>query len=331
MNVLKSIAVLGATAALITACGGGGSTGSAPPPVDNGSGSRTGTLAIFFSYGGVTVTAQGKSRAPAARTRRPQFITPGIQSLAIYDGTTLIYVANLSLAASQQFATVYANGAYTVSPGTCTNNPTSEVCTLSIRTTVGSHTIDLISYPAAQTAPANGGVPKFTGVISSEGEVVANVSSSVNSTASLTMLGVASNALLSGPDEAVYNSPVQFSYDVWDSTPLQILQPGAYDNGPVTISAVPSGVVTVSQPASFASPPPSPGPQSFTVTCTNPNGGSVSVVLQAGSHPNATYASGLAYSDANYSSGTLDSAQLSCDGQPAIAPITVQSHRLSPR
>ncbi|HEX3549177.1 MAG TPA: hypothetical protein VHT53_02310 [Candidatus Elarobacter sp.] len=329
MNVLRSIAVAGASAVMIVACGGGGGSGS-PPVGAVGSGSGTGLLSISFSYGGVTVTAQSKGRAPASAARRPQFITPGIQSLALYDGSTLIYVANVNLGAQQQFATVYANPAYTVSPGSCTNNPTSEVCTLSIRTTVGSHTIDLISYPLAQTASANGGPPVFTGVISSEGEAVANVQSSVSSTATVTMLGVASNALLSGPDEAPYNSAVQFSYEIWDSTPLQILQPGAYDNGPVTISAVPSGMVTVAAPASFATPPPSPGPQSFTVTCTNPNGGGVSVVLQAGSHPNTTYASGLTYTTSNYASGTLASAELSCDGQPAIVPITAQSHKTSP-
>jgi len=330
MNILKAIAVLGTTAAIVTACGGGGSTGSGSP-VTVTSGPQTGVLSISFSYGGVNITAQGKSRAPASAARRPSFITPGIQSLAVYDGATLIYVANLNLSAQQQFSTVYANSAYTVTPGTCTNNPTTEVCTLAIRAVVGQHTIDLISYPAPQTAGANGGPPAFTGVISSEGETIANVSSNVNSTASVTMLGVASNALLSGPDEAAYNTPVQFSYEIWDSTPLQILQPGAYDNGPVTITAVPGGIVTISPPTSLASPPPSPGPQSFTVTCTNANGGSVSVVLQAGSQPNTPYASGLAHTTSNYSSGTLEEAQLSCDAQPANVPITVQSHRTAPR
>jgi hypothetical protein len=168
-------------------------------------------------------------------------------------------------------------------------------------------------------------------VISSEGGTLVNVRSDLNSTATLTMLGVASNALLSGPDEAGYNTTVQFSYEIWDSTPLQIVQPGAFDNGPVTIATVPNGIATVSAPTSIPSPPASPGPQSFSVTCTNPNGGAVSVVLQAGSHPNTAYGSGLTYTTSNYSSGTLEQAELSCDAQPASAPITVQSHRAAPR
>jgi hypothetical protein len=326
MNVLKTLAALGAAAALTTACGGGGgTTAPAVATTSSGSGSQTGLLAVQFTYGGVAVTAQSKGRAAASATRRPRFITPGLQSLAVYDGATLIYVANVDLAAQQQFTTVYANPAATVSPGSCTNNATTEVCTLSIRAVTGQHAFDLIAYPLPQTAGTNGGPPaRFTGIISSEGEVSANLQSNTNAAATLTMLGVASYALLSGPDEAPNGTPVQFTYEIWDSTPLQIVLPGAFDNGPVTISAVPNGIATVSPQTSLASPAPSPGPQSFTVTCTNPNGGTVTVLLQAGTHPSTAYASNLTYTPANYSSGTLGSATLSCDAVPANYPITVQ-------
>jgi hypothetical protein len=324
MNVLKTLAALGAAAALTTACGGGGGSAAPPAVTSSASGSQTGLLAVQFTYGGVAVTAQSKGRAPAS-ARRPRFITPGLQSLAVYDGATLIYVANVDLTAQQQFTTVYANPADTVSPGSCSNNATTEVCTLSIRAVTGQHAFDLIAYPAPQTAGANGGPPsRFAGIISSEGEVGVTLQSDVTTTATLTMMGVASYALLSGPDEAANGTPVQFTYQIWDSTPLQIVLPGAFDNGPVTISTVPNGIATVSPPTSLASPAPSPGPQTFTVTCTNPNGGAVTVLLQAGSHPSTAYASNLSYSAANYASGTLASTTLSCDALPATYPITVQ-------
>ena len=149
--------------------------------------------------------------------------------------------------------------------------------------------------------------------------------------ASVVMLGVASNGFITGPDEAAYNQTVQFNYQVQDSTPLQIVSPGAYDNGPVTLSASPDAIVTISQPTSFASPAASPGTQTFSVTCVNPNGGGVGLRMLAGAQPNTAYASALTYSDANYSSGELVSAVLSCDSTPATIPVTVESRRVHPR
>jgi hypothetical protein len=329
MQILRTIAALGVTATLMAACGGGGSTGA--PPVGS-SDSGVGKITLSAAFGAVAVTASGKQRSAASGTRRPSFITPGLQSLAIYDGATLIYVANVNLAASPQFTTVYANpdknGRDTVIPGTCTNNSTTETCQLEIDAKPGDHTYDLIAYPGSQTA-APAGPPAFVGVISSEGEVSVKVHPHDTVPASLVMLGVASNAYLAGPDEAANNQTVQFNYQIWDSTPLQILTPGAYDNGPVTISAAPDGVATIAPPTSFASPASSPGTQTFSVTCVNPNGGGAVISLQAGVQPNTSYASGLTYSAANYSAGVLASSVLVCDASPATIPITVQGRKHS--
>jgi hypothetical protein len=327
MNVLRTIAVLSATAVLMTACGGGGRV--APVGTAPESDSGTGRLTLSAAFGGVAIAAAGRQRSPASGPRRPSFITPGLQSLAVYDGTTLVYVANVDLAGSPQFTTVYANPnpRYAVIPAGCTNNATTETCQLEVDAKPGPHAFDLIAYPAPQTAVPGGGPPVFIGVISSEGEVSVKLHPHEVTNASLVMLGVASNAQLSGPDEAAFNQTVQYSYEVRDSTPLQILIPGAYDNGPVTISVLPSDVATVTPPTSFASPASSPGFQTFSVTCVNPNGGLASVLLQANAQPNTSYASQLTYSAANYSSGTLAATTLTCDGSPATLPITVQSHK----
>ena len=328
MQRLRTIAALGAAAALMTACGGGGGTAGAPPAATSDSGS--GLVTLSAAFGAVSVTASGRGRSPASGTRRPSFITPGLQSLAVYDGATLIYVANVNLAASQQFTTVYANpdknGRNTVIPGTCTNNSTTETCQLQIDAKPGPHTFGLIAYPQQQTS-VGGLPPVFIGVISSEGQVAVQVHPHDTLAASLVMLGVASNGFVSGPDEAAYNQTVQFNYQVWDSTLLQIVAPGDYDNGPVTISTSPSGIATIAPPTSFASPAASPGNQTLSVTCTNPNGGAVGILLQAGSQPNTSYASGLTYSVANYSSGLLATATLVCDSSPTTIPITVQGRK----
>ena len=329
MKILRTIAALGVTATLMTACGGGG--GSAPPVGRPQSDSGSGKVTLDAAFGAVAVAASGKRRAPASGTRRPSFITPGLQSLALYDGAVLIYVANVDLSASQQFTTVYENpdhnGRDAVTPGSCTNNTSTETCQLVIEAKPGDHTYGLIAYPGPQTANTGNAPPAFTGVISSEGQVFVTVAPHTTTSASIVMAGVASNAFLSGPEEAAFGQMVQFNYEIEDSTPLQILTPGAYDNGPVTISASPSGIVTITPPTSFDTPASSPGMQTFSVTCTNPSGGAVGLSLQAGTQPNTVYASGLTYSPVNYSSGELASAFLSCDPAPTTIPITVQSHK----
>ena len=329
MQILRTFAALGTTAALLTACGGGGSS-VAPAGTVQQDDSSSGKVTLSAAFGAVSVAASDKRRSPASGPRRPSFITPGLQSLAVYDGATLIWVANVNLSGSQQFTTVYANpdknGRNTVIPGSCTNNSTTETCQLEIDAKPGPHTFGLIAYPGPQTA-APSGPPAFVGVISSEGQVGVQVHPHDTVTASLVMAGVASNAYIAGPDEAAYNQTVQFNYEIEDSTPLQIVTPGAYDNGPVTISASPNNTATITPPTSFDSPTSSPGMQTFSVTCTNPNGGAVGLSLQAGAQPNTSYASGLTYTGLNYSSGLLGFAVLTCDSTPATIPITVQSHK----
>jgi hypothetical protein len=328
MNALRTIAALGASAVLMTACGGGGGR-IAPGVTPESDSSSTGRLTLSAAFGGVAVAAASRQRAPVSGQRRPRFITPGLQSMAVYDSKTLVYVANVDLTAAQQFTTVYANPnpRYAVIPGGCTNNATTETCQLEVDAKPGPHTFDLIAYPVPQTASSDGSPPAFAGVISSEGEVSAQIHPHDVVNASLVMLGVASSASLSGPDEAALNQTVQFTYQVTDSTPLQIVSPGAYDNGPVTLSVVPDGIATVTPPTSFASPASSPGPQTFSVTCVNPNGGTASVVVQANGQPNTPYASQLTYSTLNYSPGTLAIAVLACDSSPATVPIKWQSHK----
>ncbi|HEX3464475.1 MAG TPA: hypothetical protein VHS78_10550 [Candidatus Elarobacter sp.] len=334
---MRTIAALGAAAALMTACGGGTGGAIAPPAaVTADSPSDTGRVTLSAAFGAAAIAASSKQRSPASAPRRPSFITPGLRSLAVYDGATLKYVANVDLTASSpQFTTVYAdpNGKprFNFISGACTNNATTETCQIQIESRPGDHTLGLIAYPVPQTAPSGGGPPAFTGVISSEGQVAVTLHPNETVAASVVMLGVASNGFISGPDEAAYNQTVQFSYQIQDSTPLQIVSPGAYDNGPVTISAAPDGVVTITQPASFASPAASAGTQTFSVTCSSPNGGPVGLRMLAGSQPATAYASALTYSDSNYSSGQLVSAVLNCGSTPATLPVTVESRRMSPR
>ncbi len=248
---------------------------------------------------------------PASSTRRtPKFIAPGTGSFAVYDGTTLVYVANVEFDSQTQFVTVYAAaGPTTVTPGTCTFTSSTSVCALTVTTTVGAHAFDLIAYPGAQTA----GTPQtLTGVISSEGEVSVNLSPGTNPGATLTMDGVADQLLFAGLSEAAYNATVTYGYRIEDSTNEQIVQPGTYDNGPVTITATPSGIVTIA-PNSFTAPPASLGDQNFDVTCVNPNGGAVTITFNVSTQPDTAYASGLTYSTSNYPGATIASIPFTCD------------------
>ena len=128
-----------------------------------------------------------------------------------------------------------------------------------------------------------------------------NLSPGANPAQTLTLLGVADQVIYAGLSEAAYQSVTTYGYRIEDSTNSQIVQPGnAYDNGPVTITASPAGIVTIA-PSSIATPPAAVGDQNFAVTCVNGSGGTVTISFNAGTHPNATYASGLTYSTSNYS------------------------------
>jgi hypothetical protein len=251
-----------------------------------------------------------------------------VSSLAIYDGATLIYVANLALDSTPQFATVYAkSGSTTVAFGSCTLTSSRATCTLTITTTIGQHAFDLIAYPVNQSSASQSTPPVFTGVISSEGEVSATLSPGANPAQTLTMLGVASSVLFAGPANGAYNAASTFGYRIRDSTSSQIVQPGtAYDNGPVTIAAAPSGIVTIN-PSSIVTPPAAVGDQNFDVTCVNASGGSVTISFTAKTSPNTAYASALTYSTSNYAAATIATIPFTCDPSSATIPINVQGGR----
>ena len=327
-------AVLASAIALAACGGGGGTTGAAPaapaPPVLSTATSApqaTGSIPMSISF---------PRHAPSASARAPQYISPGAASMAIYDGATLVYVANLSLDSQNPFTTLYAkSGNTTVTPGTCTFGNTV-TCTLSITTTVGAHSFDVLMYPQQQGGqptsiarkPADTGTPPtFAGVISSEGELAVTVAAGTNPAATLTLLGVADQVLFAGESEAGYNETVTYGYRIEDSTNSQIIQPGsAYDNGPITFTASPTGIVVIT-PSSVSTPPPGVGDQNFTVQCVNSAGGVTNITIGANAHPNTTYADGLTYTSSNYSSGTLATFAFTCDAASGTIPITVQGKR----
>jgi hypothetical protein len=326
---VRSLTVALASAIALTACGGGGSTSAVAPALPI-------AVATTAPQGGATIpmTISIPRRTQSASARAARFLSPGTSALALYDGTTLIYVANLSLDSSTQFTTVFAkSGSTTAAPGACTFTSSTAICNLTITSTVGPHKFDLVAYPGNQgqqpsalqrSVSDTGTPPTFTGVISSEGEISVTLSPGANPGQTLTMLGVASQVLIAGPPTGPYNQGTQFGYRIEDSTNSQIVQPGAaYDNGPVTITAAPAGIVTIA-PSSITTPPATVGDQNFNVTCVNASGGSVTISFGARTSPNTAYASGLTYSAANYSGATIATTAFSCDPSTATIPITVQ-------
>jgi hypothetical protein len=310
---VRHLAALAAMLA-VAACGGGGGGGAAAPAAPTAAPQDRATIPMTISI----------PRTPSGSARAPQFLSPSVAALAVYDGTTLLYVANLALDSTPQFTTVYAkSGTTTVAFGSCTFTSSAAVCTLTITTTIGAHLFDLIAYPTSQ-GPAGATPPTFTGVISSEGELSVNLSPGTNPGQTLTLFGVASKVVVAGVSEAAYNSVTTFGYRLQDSTNAQIILPGnAYDNGPITITAAPSGIVTIA-PNSIATPPAAVADQNFTVTCVNANGGTVTIAFNARTSPNTAYASGLTYSTSNYSGATIATAPFTCDPNTSTIPITVQ-------
>jgi len=324
----RHLAALAATLA-IAGCGGGGSTNAGPaaPAIPVATTAPQGLASMPMT---IAIPLRGSS----ASARAAQWLSPSTSALALYDGTTLIYVANLSLDSSTQFTTVFAkSGSTTAAPGTCSFTSSTATCTLTITTTIGSHKFDLIAYPRSQgtqaqsagrTVSDTGTPPTFVGVISSEGEISATLSPGTNPGQTLTMLGVASRVTIAGPANGPYNQATLFGYRIQDSTNSQIVLPGnAYDNGPVTITAAPSGIVTIA-PNSIATPPSSVGDQNFNVTCVNANGGSVTISFNAQTAPTTAYASGITYTTSNYSGATIATQPFSCNPSTATIPITVQ-------
>lgn len=325
----RTLAVISMLA--LAACGGGGGGGSTSPPAG---GAPPAPTTAPQGSGSFAMAIGIPKRAPSAAGRQPRYVSPGTASLAFYDGTTLIYVANLSIDSSQQFTTVYSkSGPTSVAPGSCTDNNTTEVCTLTVTAPIGAHKFDLIAYGHSQGAtpapssigrrPSDVGTPPtFQGVITSEGELSVTLSPGANPGATLTMLGVADTVAYSGVNTAAYNATSTFGFRIEDAASSQILTPGDYDNGPITITAAPSGIVTIT-PNSFTTPPATLGDQSFDVKCVNSSGGAVTISFNAKTQPNTAYASGLTHSTANYSPAVIQTIAFTCDPASATIPITV--------
>jgi hypothetical protein len=323
-------------------CSGGGSgapvapVAGVPAPVIPGS-------ATFP----LSVTIPNRTVAASSSARSPRYVSPGTASLAAYDGATLIYVGNYSQAT--QFTTVYAKtGTTSVAAGTCVPGTSSQTCTLTITTTIGAHAFDIVTYPVSQgqqalpslgRAPADiGTIPTFTGVILSEGELAVTLSPGTNPGQTITLLGVADRANFTppvltqhlngtGPLVGIIGTTYTFQYSVNDSSNAvaggyQIVQPGDYDNGPVTIAETDGNSIVTMTPISQGTPPAAAGAQSFNVTCNN--NGTATITASAKVKPNATYASALTYSSSNYPMATIGTTTLQCVPNSATLPVTVQ-------
>jgi len=320
-----------ALAVALSACGGGGGSGAPVAPVNPPFVPNTGTLPISFT---VSTTSMPAAAGGSSVGRAPRYVSPGTRSVAVYDGATLIYVANYSQAT--QFTTVYLKGGTTtVTSGSCTGTP--QTCTFTVQTAIGAHTFDVVTYNTTQTSADTGTPPAFQGVILAEGELAVTVVAGTNPGQTIVPLGVATTAFFvgpaltqrlngTGPLVGVIGTSYTFQYAIDDASQpapgFQIVQPGAYDNGPVTISETDGGNVLTMTSVSQSSPPPSAGLQSFSVTCANT--GTATITAAAKNKPNATYASGLTYTPANYSSGTLGTTTLQCVPGSGTVPVTIQ-------
>jgi hypothetical protein len=263
-------------------------------------------------------------------------VSPGTRSFAVYDGSTLIYVANF-VPSTLQVTTVYAaTGPSVVQSGSCTGT-TTQTCTVTIQTTIGAHTVDLVTYPQAQSSANISTAPVFAGVILAEGELAVTLTAGVNAGQTIVPLGVADRGFFVGPTltqrlngngalVGIIGTSYTFQYAILDSSTspggYQIVQPGDYDNGPVTIAETDGNNIVTMTPISQTTPPASAGLQSFSVTCQN--NGTATITAAAKNKPNTAYASGLTYSATNYPTGTIGTTTLQCVPNSATLPVTVQ-------
>jgi len=311
-NVRAAVSAL-ALALAAAGCGGAGSS-SVPAAVTPGDPAKI-TLAFAIP-----------NRTTSAGARSPRYLSDGTHALAIYDGATLLYAGNLFLGTSPAFADLYVkSGSTTVTPGDCTRGNLSSTCTLTINTIAGAHKFGFTAYGDFQggfvqpgsirRAPLDTGTPPaFTGLILSEGELDMTAVGGTNPPQTLHLLGVADIAQWFGGQTASFNQTATIGYEIQDARSGQILQPGTtYDNGPITITASPSGIVTFT-PISQTTPPTTNGSQTFDVTCTSSSGGTVTFTASAGTHPNTAYANNLTYDSTNYSNGTLSTRGFRCFG-----------------
>lgn len=320
-----------AVAALLAGCSGSGGSGLPTAPITAPVVPTTGTLSISFPIASTTSPAGAQSSS----TRAPLYVSPGTASIAVYDGTTLIYVANYTPPTT--FTTVYANnGNTTVQSGSCSAG-TPRSCTITLQASLGSHAFDVITYPVTQSSASVTTPPAFSGVILAEGELAVTITAGTNPSQTIVPLGVADRAFFSGPVltqrlngtgplVGIIGTTYTIQYAIDDSAAVpsgyQIVQPGDYDNGPVTIAESDGGNIVTMTPISQSTPPSSAGLQSFNVTCTN--NGTATITASAKTKPNTTYASGLTYSTANYAPATIGSTTLQCVPNSGTAPVTVQ-------
>src|SRR5579884_692118 len=139
VRVLSAVAL--ASTLALAACGGGAGGGASMAPAAPAPPVATTAPVVPAATGSVpmSISIPLTQHGPSSSARSPQFISPSASAIAIYDGATLVYVANLNLDSQTPFQTLYAkSGSTTVTPGTCTFGQTA-TCTLSITSTVGAH------------------------------------------------------------------------------------------------------------------------------------------------------------------------------------------------
>ncbi len=314
MRVLRVVAV-GLTLAFGGCAGAGGSASLAAAPEK-----------VATSTGSMSLAISIPNRKPSGAARKPSYVDSGTKAVAFYDGSTLVYAANIDLTSATPFMTLFATTSGTVvTPGTCTRGPLTSTCTFTLSAATGQHTFGLTTYDDLQggvVMPGSvrrqvsdtGTPPTFTGIIVAEGQLSMVVVGGPNPPQTITLLGVADIAQWFGPQTASFNQTATVGYEIQDAGSSQIITPGnAYDNGPVTITASPSGILTFT-PITQTTPPSINGSQTFDVTCTSSSGGQVTFTASAGTQPNTAYPFGITYSSSNYSSGTLSTRGFRCFG-----------------
>ena len=332
--------VLFSLALALGGCTGGGGSGAPVAPINGPFVPATATFSLSF-------VIPNKVVAQTSSARAPRYASQGTASVAAYDGATLIYVGNYVQATG--FTTVYGKtGTTSVTSGTCVAGASSQTCTLTIVTTIGAHAFDIVTYPVPQGTQSAGTlvrspddvgtIPTFAGVILAEGELAVTLVGGTNPGQTITPLGVADRANMgvagltlrlngTGPLVGIIGTSYTINYTINDSSNAQaggyqIIQPGDYDNGPVTIAETDGGNIVTMTPISQTTPPASAGAQSFSVTCQNT--GTATFTAAAKTKPNTAYASGLTYSATNYPTGTIGTTTLQCVPNSATLPVTVQ-------
>ena len=313
---------------VLSGCTSGGTNGAPVAPIAPALVPNSGQVPIAFVIPNRTVQSTSAARSP-------RYVSPGTASVALYDGATLVFVGNYNQTANPQFTTVYAvSGTTSIVSGACVAGGSSSTCTVTVQTSIGSHTFGAVMYPNSQSSSGVGTPPSsFSGVILAEGQITVNVVAGTNPTQTIVPLGVANLTVFTpptltqrlngnGPLVGIIGTTYTFQYAIFDSALLQIIQPGNYDNAPVAIAETDGGAIVTMTPISQSSPPPSTGTQSFTVVCAN--NGTATITASAQTRPTTTYASGLTYTSSNYPTATIGTTTLQCVPNSATFPVGVQ-------